>query len=140
MKKFFMLFCILFATNAFTAEICNDSNFPTGTCHATGYVCGLAYDMNSKESTPAKRILNFHIGKTANCLEYETTNISGTSVPLRIFYYLDENENADALNMVMTGSIAMSAANHRYPVNVVYKKIIGVSNAVFLVAIQQKEF
>ena len=42
--------------------------------------------------------------------------------------------------MVMTGSIAMSAANHRYPVNVVYKKITGVSNAVFLVAIQQKEF
>ena len=138
----FLLGSFLFAE---PMEVCNLNNdpstgFPNGTCsYQFGYICGLAYDMPSNGPTGYNHNLNFYIGNDPTCSVIAQTSIFGGTdhQKLRIFYYEDPNEYADALNMSVVTSFVLSAANNRYPVNVIYKKIAGTKKEFFLVAIQQ---
>ena len=116
-------------------EVCYPNiEIPEGTCsYQSGYICGLAYDMPSNGPTGYNHNLNFYIGNDPTCADIAQTSIWGAANKnlLRIFYYENPDEYADALNLSIVTSIAISAANNRYPVNVIYKKIPGSKKNIF---------
>lgn len=89
-----------------------------------GYICGLAYDIVGG-AYPS--IINFYVSNTAGNCDASTfvrsrANNENIDNPLRVLMYEDNNNNIDALGVVLTASMLQEAFQKGLPVNLIYKK------------------
>ena len=127
MKKI-LFFIAALAAFVSAEEICNvngsHKGIPEGACVQSGYVCNLAFDVETEQ-----KVMAFNLGSGSTCqtllnTKFVTVNIDSTTTTLlRVFFIESEEYHTDALGMTLAGSLALSASNNKIPVSIIYHKV-----------------
>ena len=111
---------------ALANEDCSANGLPDKGCYQVGYVCNVGFDVSHENS-----VLYFNLGTDASCTTllgskqyptYQQGNPSALSVGMKLFLVENEYE-VSPLSLTLAGSIALSAANNKMPVEVIYKGV-----------------
>lgn len=128
MMKNMFLWIAFMVTLISANETCNESGsfqgIPEEACVQYGYICHLAFDVNSEQ-----KVMSFRLGADQTCqtflnTKFITTGIDGSQTnTLRLFLIEGEEYNTDALGMTLAGSLALSASNKKTMISVIYHQV-----------------
>ena len=121
-----LLILFLLAGTAFSQTPdfgCGQGGLSPNSCYQLGYVCNIGFDVAN-----AKDVLYFNLGadttcSTLNTSKFQTYNIDNQPSPYAIFFLIEDEYNAGPLSLTLAGSIALSSAVNKAPVQILYTKV-----------------
>ena len=125
MRKLLLILSLLAGTaSSQTSDFeCENEGTPSERCYQLGYVCNIGFDVAN-----AKDVLYFNLGadttcSTLNTSKFQTYNIDNQPSPYAIFFLIEDEYNAGPLSLTLAGSIALSSAVNKAPVQILYTKV-----------------
>ena len=125
MRKLLLILSLLAGT-AFSQTPdfgCENVDTPSERCYQLGYVCNIGFDVAN-----AKDVLYFNLGadttcSTLNTSKFQTYDIDNQPSPYAVFFLIEDEYNAGPLSLTLAGSIALSSAVNKAPVQILYTKV-----------------
>lgn len=129
MKKVILYAITILVTAIWAGETCQGAEAtpnPPYSCHQTGYVCNLGFDVNGEDN-----VMFFQLGLDTTCtnlfksdsLQTFLTEIDTTQSSSTKFFLTENEEKTGPLSLTLAGSLAMLAVNNNMQVHIIYKKV-----------------
>ena len=123
-KLLFMLSLLAGTASSETSDFnCGNEGNPSESCYQAGYVCNIGFDVAN-----AKDVLFFALGtdstcSTLNTSRFPTYDVNNQPSPHAVFFLIEDEYNAGPLSLTLAGSIALSSAVNKAPVQILYTKV-----------------